>query len=131
LPYGDASEYIGREQIGGAIFKVDLDLTHPLAFGYHQKQIPVYKNNNIWLKPSKNAYATVAKYTKTPHIDGFITKKNLETMTKSASLIVSPIGRGRVVMFVDNPNFRGAWYGTNKLFFNALFFGSEINIPKN
>ncbi|MFK5889494.1 MAG: M14 family zinc carboxypeptidase [Flavobacteriaceae bacterium] len=131
LPYGDASEYIGRNQIGGAIFKVDLDLTHPLAFGYHQKQIPVYKNNNIWLKPSKSAYATVAKYDRHPHIDGFITKKNLEIMKKSASLIVSPIGRGRVVMFADNPNFRGAWYGTNKLFFNALFFGSEINVPKN
>jgi len=30
---------------------------------------------------------------------------------------------------VDNPNFRGAWYGTNKLFFNALFFGSVIDVP--
>jgi Zinc carboxypeptidase len=131
LPYGDAGEYIGRERIGGAIFKVDLDLTHPLAFGYHQKQIPVYRNSNIWLKPSKNAYATVAKYSKNPHIDGFITQKNLNTyLKKSASLIVSPIGRGRVVMFTDNPNFRGAWYGTNKLFFNALFFGSEISVPK-
>ena len=27
---------------------------------------------------------------------------------------------------VDNPNFRGVWYGTNKLFANALFFGSAI-----
>ncbi len=130
LPYGDAGEYIGRERVGGAIFRVDLDLTHPLAFGYHQKQIPVYRNSNVWLKPSKNSYATVAKYTKHPHIDGFITKKNLETLKKSASLIVSPIGRGRVIMFADNPNFRGAWYGTNKLFFNALFFGSEISVPK-
>ena len=132
LPYGDAAEYIGRERVGGAIFKVDLDLTHPLAFGYHNKQIPVYRNSNIWLKPSKNPYATVAQYSKNPHIDGFITQKNLNTyLKKSASLIVSPLGRGRVVMFVDNPNFRGAWFGTNKLFFNALFFGSEISVPKN
>jgi hypothetical protein len=26
----------------------------------------------------------------------------------------------------DNPNFRGYWYGGNKLFLNALFFGSVI-----
>jgi hypothetical protein len=27
---------------------------------------------------------------------------------------------------VDDPNFRGFWYGTNKLFLNALFFGSVV-----
>lgn len=131
LNYGDAEENIGKEEVGGTIFEVNLDLTHPLGFGYHQKTIPVYRNNNVWLSPSKNAYATVAKYTNNPHIDGFITKGNLENyLKKSASLIVSPIGQGRVIMFAENPNFRGAWYGTNKLFFNALFFGSEISVPK-
>jgi hypothetical protein len=27
---------------------------------------------------------------------------------------------------VDNPNFRAIWYGTNKLFLNAIFFGQVI-----
>ena len=94
-------------------------------------QIPVYKNNSVWLAPSKNEYATVAKYTKNPHIDGFITKKNMEEFLKpSASLIVSKVGGGRVVLFADNPNFRGSWYGTNKLFLNALFLGDKIRIPE-
>ena len=48
----------------------------------------------------------------------------------SASLIVSGLGSGRVVLFADNPNFRGTWYGTNKLFLNAIFFGSNISVPK-
>ena len=85
----------------------------------------------FWLAPSKNPYATVAKYTKSPHIDGFISKDNMNNyLKKSASIVVSPVGRGRVVLFADNPNFRGSWFGTNKLFFNALFFGSQINIRK-
>ena len=131
LPYGDATEHIGKKRVGGAIFNVDLDLTNPLAFGYQRKTIPVYRNSNVWLSPSKNPYATVASYSKSPHVDGFITSNNLNTyLKKSASLIVSKIGSGRVILFADNPNFRGAWYGTNKLFFNALFFGSEISIPK-
>ncbi len=130
-PYVDAPENIGKESVGGAIFKVDLDLTHPLSFGYRDMQIPVYKNNSVWLAPSKNEYATVAKYTKNPHIDGFITKKNMEEFLKpSASLIVSKVGGGRVVLFADNPNFRGSWYGTNKLFLNALFLGDKIRIPE-
>ncbi len=129
-PYVDAPENLGKESVGGAIFKVDLDLTHPLAFGYRDPQIPVYKNNSVWLAPSKNEYATVAKYAKDPHIDGFITKKNMEGFLKpSASLLVSKVGRGRVVLFADNPNFRGSWYGTNRLFLNALFLGDKIDVP--
>lgn len=132
LPYGDASENSGRERLGGAIFEVDLDLTHPLGFGYRTSKLPIYKNNSVFLAPSKNAYSTVAKYSKDPHIDGYISNRNLETFLKpSASLIVSPMGRGRAVMFADNPNFRGAWYGTNKMFLNAIFFGNNISIPRN
>ncbi len=129
-PYADAEENIGKESVGGVILRVDLDLTHPLAFGYRDKNIPVYKNNEVWLLPSKNAYATVAKYAQNPHIDGFITKKNMEERVKpSASLVVSKVGRGRAVLFADNPNFRGSWYGTNKLFLNALFLGDKITVP--
>ena len=131
LSYVDASNNLGRERLGGSIFNVDLDITHPLGFGYHDTTIPVYKNNTVFLAPSKNAYATVAKYAKEPHVDGYISIDNLEIFLKpSASIIVSPLGTGRVVMFADNPNFRGAWYGTNRLFLNALFLGKHIAVPK-
>jgi hypothetical protein len=129
-PYVAARENIGKESVGGIILKVDLDITHPLAYGYRDATIPVYKNNTVWLAPSKNSYATVARYTQNPLIDGFITKKNMEENIKtSASLLVSKVGSGRVVLFADNPNFRGSWYGTNRLFLNALFLGDKINIP--
>jgi len=127
LPYVDAGEHRGRDRIGGIILEVDLDITHPLGFGYRSAKVPVYKNNMVFLAPSKNAYATVAKYSKNPHIDGFITQKNLDVFIKpSASLLVSKIGSGRAVLFADNPNFRGAWYGTNRLFLNALFLGNKF-----
>ncbi len=130
-PYVDARENIGKEEVGGIILKVDLDITHPLAFGYRDTQIPVYKNNSVWLKPSQNEYSTVAKYTKDAHIDGFITKKNTEEfLNHSASLVVSKLEEGRVILFADNPNFRGSWYGTNRLFLNALFLGDKIQIPE-
>ncbi|WP_297706314.1 M14 metallopeptidase family protein [uncultured Eudoraea sp.] len=130
-PYVDAAENLGRERLGGIILKADLDITHPLAFGYRDTDIPVYKNNNVWLSPSRNEYSTVAKYSRNALIDGYISRKNSEEFLKSsASLIVSPLGDGRVVLFADNPNFRGSWYGTNRLFLNALFLGDKIKIPK-
>ena len=131
-PYVDSREIIGKESVGGAIFNVDLDITHPLGFGYRNRTLPVYRNSTVWLSPSKNEYSTVAKYTANPHVDGFITDKNLnEYLKPSASLIVSPMGGGRAVLFAENPNFRGSWYGTNRLFLNAIFLGQHISVPQS
>ena len=130
-PYVDASENLGKESIGGIILQADPDIPHPLAFGYRDTDIPVYKNNNVWLSPSRNEYSTVAKYSRNALIDGYISKKNTEEFLKSsASLIVSPLDEGRVILFADNPNFRGSWYGTNRLFLNAVFLGDKIEVPK-
>ena len=130
--YVNAAENIGRERIGGAILSVDLDLTHPLAFGYRDFSIPVYKNNNVFINKTKDHYSSVGVYSKDPHIDGYISEKNIKNNFKNtASLIVSKLGSGRVIIFADNPNFRGSWYGTNKLFLNAIFFGDNINVPTN
>ena len=52
-----------------------------------------------------------------------------EYLKPSASLIVSKLGSGRVILFADNPNFRGSWYATNRLFLNALFLGDKVDVP--
>ncbi len=130
INYVDLGENYGKNKIGGAIFKVYLDQTHPIGYGYSQREIPMYKNNEVWLLPSQSSYATVAKYTEDSHIDGYISSENYKKLSQTASIVVSPIGKGRVVLFADNPNFRGIWYGTHKLFLNALFFGNHIKVPK-
>ena len=128
--YINAAEELGKSRIGGMILETELDLTHPLAYGYTRSKIPVYRNSTVFLKPSENEYGNVALYTDDPHIDGFITKEHMEkNVIPSASIVVSEVGRGRAVLFAENPNFRGSWYGTNKLFLNALFFGDKIRVP--
>ena len=130
IPYGEASEIRGKNSVGGAIFEAEIDRTHPIGFGYRDDVIPVYKNNTIWLAPSKNEFSTVALFTDDPHIDGFITDKNLnEFLKKSAVVVASRVGSGRAILFANDPNFRGTWYGTNKMFLNALFFGKTVRIP--
>lgn len=129
MNYDKAQGSIGKQRIGGAIFAADLDLSHPIGFGYHDRTVPVYKNNKVMLAPSKSKFSTVARYQQNPHIDGYVSKENLDLIKRSASIIVSKKGKGRVVLFADNPNFRGAWYGTNKLFMNAVLFGSLIKVP--
>ncbi|MCH1485499.1 MAG: zinc carboxypeptidase, partial [Flavobacteriaceae bacterium] len=128
--YVDSSEHIGRERIGGIILNADLDLTHPIAFGYNDSSIPIYKNNNVFINKTKDDYSSVAIYSDDFHIDGYISELNRkEFIPGAASLIVSNVGSGRVIVFADNPNFRGTWYGTNKLFLNAIFLGDNISVP--
>ena len=128
-PYIDAQDNRGKERIGGIILNAEVDLTHPIGFGYEDSNIPVYRNNTVWIQPADNEYSSVVRYTSDPLIDGFITVKNSEKLNSTVSLLVSKIGRGRAVMFSDNPNFRGSWYGTNRLFLNAILLGDKIQVP--
>ncbi|MEN0003053.1 MAG: M14 family zinc carboxypeptidase, partial [Bacteroidota bacterium] len=126
-PYAKIGADRGSEVIGGAIFNAQLDITHPIAYGYHKAQMPVFRRGTFFFEPSKNAYATPMVYTDDPLISGYIKPKNLETLKGSATIVVNGMGSGRVICMADNPNFRAFWYGTNKLFLNALFFGDIIS----
>jgi hypothetical protein len=127
--YEDAQNTEGARRIGGSIFQVDLDVTNPIGFGFNDRKIPVYRNGTTFILPNKNPYNTVAQYTSNPLIGGYFHKSNLKKIAGSAAIQVSAMGRGKVILFSDNPNFRGIWYGTNKLFLNALFFGPIMNVP--
>jgi len=127
MDYDSAPEHQGSRSIGGSIYMGNLDITNPLGFGYTSRDLPVWRNTSIFIEPSKSPFNTVIKYTAKPLLSGYVHSTNLEKIKNSVSLQVSNIGQGRAILFVDDPAFRGYWNGTNKLFFNALFFGSNIS----
>lgn len=119
----------GARVVGGSNFDIDLDVTHPLGFGYADRRLTVYRNGPTLLQPSKNPYSTPGKYTANPLAGGYLHPVTAKKIANSAAVLVGQEGAGRVILFADNPNFRGYWYGTNKLFLNALFFGGVMNAP--
>jgi hypothetical protein len=127
LPFAVRNDFEGAKEVGGSIYMAELDLTHPIAYGYHRKSIPVYRNTSIFIKPSADKYLTPVKYSASPHLGGYISKSNLEKLKQSAGVVISSVGQGRVVHFFDSPNFRGTWFGTNKLFLNAIFHGDNMD----
>lgn len=127
--YDDAPQREGAKALGGSIFSVDLDTTHPIGFGFSQRNIPVYRNGLTVLLSSASSYSTVAQYGNNPLLAGYLHSSSLKKIKNSAAIVVGAEGNGRVILFSDNPNFRGTWYGTNKLFLNALFFGGLTNTP--
>jgi hypothetical protein len=65
-------------------------------------------------------------YTGNPWICGYVHPESLARISSSAAVNVASVGQGRVILFAQNPNFRATWYGTNKLFLNALLFGGML-----
>ena len=130
VDYGDAAALTGAQRIGGSIYQADLDLTHPLGFGYREREIAVWRDHAFILPPSANPFSTPVQLTAEPHLSGYVSDPNLERLAESASVLADGLGSGTVVLFLDNPNFRGYWYGTNRLFLNAIFFGQHINVPQ-
>lgn len=127
LPYEDLEENIGAQVTGGAIFEASVDLSHPLAYGLEYERIPLFRNHNLVMEKSKNAYANPLVYTANPLLSGYVSEENLERFKNSPAVTVSNVGRGKVITLTDNPNFRAFWFGTNKIFMNALFFGTAIS----
>lgn len=127
--YDNAVYIEGAKSMGGSIFKVEVDTTHPIGFGLHSKTLSWYRNGLTFLQPSTNPYSTVAQYGNDPLIGGYIHPTTLKKVKNSAAIVVGSEGNGRVILFSDNPNFRGTWYGSNKVFLNALFFGGNIAVP--
>ena len=126
-PYAEMDQARGAQYIGGSIFHTKLDLTHPLGYGYNDDDLTVFRNSTLFLEKAENPYATPLYYTDEPLASGYISEENLEELSGTAAIIVSDEGSGRVISMVDNPNFRAFWYGTNKLFMNAIFFGQTID----
>ena len=127
LSYTDRPQIDGAQQIFGAIFGADADLTHPLAYGYNQKTISLFKANKVFMEKSKNPYATPFYYGSKPLQSGWVSRENAEVIKNSAAVIVNTVGNGRVINIADNPNFRAFWLGGTKLFMNAIFFGRIID----
>lgn len=125
--YADFENATGAKGTFGAIFKANLDTTHPVGYGYQEKEIFTFRNDNFFLEPSANPYANPLVYTADPLASGYLHPSNLPGVKESAVIRVSGQGRGRIIGFADNMNFRAFWFGTNKLFMNAIFFGQVID----
>jgi hypothetical protein len=127
LSYLDREQIDGAQQVYGAIFGAELDSTHPLAYGYTQKTVSLFKANRVFMEKSRNPYATPFYYGNSPLQSGWVSRENKDAIKNSAAVIVNTVGAGRVMNIADNPNFRAFWLGGTKLFMNSIFFARIID----
>ncbi len=124
--YGEYRRDRARQLVGGSIYEVELDRTHPIAYGYIDDTLPVFKSDAGTLEPSSNPYENIAWYSESPRLSGYSSEENQERLGGGSAIQAGTRGRGVWVLLADDPNFRAIWYGTNKLFLNSLFLSPAI-----
>jgi hypothetical protein len=111
-----------RDRIPTSIFETEIDLTHPLAFGLTSPRLPVVRESNLFLAPSGGTGA-VSVYTASPLLNGYAPESALNALKGSASILSDRQGSGSIILFAEDPLFRGHWDATMRTLVNAVAFG--------
>jgi len=125
--YENADREIDAKVIGGSIFGVEADLSHPLFYGFDNKMVSLMKSGTRFYDPANNKYATPAKYRDDFLVSGYLPKGINSTIKGAAAITVHGLGSGKIVCFQDNPLFRGYWLTGQKIFNNAIFYSRTID----
>ncbi|MGY2131698.1 M14 family metallopeptidase [Hymenobacter sp. HD11105] len=119
--YADSERRQIEERVQGSIFRVQLDNTHPLAFGYGSTYYALVRDTLSYRYLGEGGW-NVGVLKKNDYAAGFTGRRARQKLTDTFVLGTQNMGRGQVVYLADNPLFRGFWQGGKLLFGNALFF---------
>ncbi|HEX6625573.1 MAG TPA: M14 family zinc carboxypeptidase [Pyrinomonadaceae bacterium] len=126
-PIASPSARPGRvpEAVPGAIMKATLDRTTPLTYGYEATTLPVLVDSGYFFRPSKegtNALIFSDDAKQPLYLAGFVWPTTEKLLRGTAYVIDEPTGKGHVVLYAEDPNFRAIWRSTTRLFFNSFLF---------
>jgi len=119
--YADRDRDAIRSMIPGAIFKLNLDNTHPLGFGMPNYYYSLKLNDDIYDLLSNNDGWNVGTIKKNSYVSGFAGVQSKLKINNGLLLGVQSMGRGSVIYMVDDPLFRSFWENGKLLFSNAVF----------
>jgi len=128
LPYYNRMDELRSKDMAGSIFEAKIDMTHPLCYGYMKPTVSVFKANTLFMDQNNSPYDSPVMFTDEPLQSGYLYKGNKPLIKNSAVINIDNLGSGHVISMVDNLNFRAFWFGTSKIFMNAVFFGKLIRM---
>ncbi len=117
--YSDRERKSISSYVPGAIIKLKMDPTHPLAFGIGEDYFSLRTSSTYY--PHQTDVINVGYIPEDPMIVGFVGARIKEKIKNTTVFAVEEKGRGQIIYMVDNPLFRGFWYNGLKLFSNAVF----------
>ncbi len=120
-PYENQARNRASSRVPGSIFKVSLDNTHPLAYGYGNLYYSL-KTDEEAFEYLDTGWNVGTVQSADANMSGFAGYEAQQKLENTLSFGVEPHGAGQVVYFIDNPLFRGFWENGKLLIANAIFF---------
>ncbi|MEZ4701276.1 MAG: M14 family metallopeptidase [Rhodothermales bacterium] len=120
--YGNRERDALSDEIQGAIFRVSLDTSHPLAFGYSDTYFTLKFGDALYERLTDTSDWNVGVLASPEPVSGFVGADVQKRIGRHLAIGTQSIGRGDVVYIADNPLFRGFWYNGRLLVANAVFF---------
>ncbi|MDX1955230.1 MAG: M14 family metallopeptidase [Chitinophagaceae bacterium] len=117
--YEDRESNYLSSYIPGSIFKVEVDNTHPLGFGYPSTYYTLKQDDNMYEFIEGGWNVGVIK--KEAAVAGFIGTNLKEKLKDGMVFGVQEVGGGNIVYFADNIMFRNFWENGKLFLCNAVF----------
>lgn len=117
--YGEREALYASSSIPGAIYKLELDNTHPLAFGYGDHYFTLKLESGVYdfLKEGWN----VGVIKKDAYVTGFTGTQVKNRLKDGVVFGVQDMGSGNVIYLTEDPLFRNFWENGKLLFCNSVF----------
>ena len=131
----------------GAIVSARADTEHWLTFGAEDVVPVLYGNYPILMTggnsqaalrigeliPNKDSDTKTVNWSQIPsgydlnvRMSGLVWPEASQRIANSAYLTREKVGKGQIILFSGEPNFRGSARGTNRLWLNAVIYGSGL-----
>ncbi len=114
----------------GAILRVNLDEEHWLASGVGEK-VPALTFSSFALMCKEPAEA-VGRFAdeSSMRISGLLWPEGRERWARTAYLTRESLGKGQIVLFLNEPYFRAQYLGTGRLLMNAIVLGPGLGTSR-
>ncbi len=124
-PAKDAPPEKEVDRTPGAMVRAEFNTAHFLTTGYEPSQV-VMHNSDLIFTPSRDGTAAVSYSKENLRLSGFVWPETEKRLAGSPYLIAEKLGRGHVLLFADDPNFRLLWPRLTRLFLNGVWLAPSI-----
>lgn len=109
----------------GALIRVTLDTEHWLSAGTDGEVQAMVEGRRVFTPLTADKGRNVGTYSTADNaiVSGLVWPENRTLLANKAFLMHQPRGRGHVIAFAEEPNFRAFMDGTALLFMNAVLLG--------
>ncbi len=123
-PYDQRERESVKDFITGSIYKVHIDPSHPMAFGYSNTYYSLKQGDNSY-KFLKDGYNVGYIKDDAVSVSGFSGENAKAGLKNSVIFGEARMGSGSVVYLVDDVLFRSFWENGKLFFANSIFFVND------